>query len=198
HSMLQPSKGTALPSSHSSAPSTTPSPQTVGVHVLGTPSHLNPISTRQVGEQPSPASTPASSHCSGNERIPSPHLAKGSHGIPASRQMKPGSTSKQLAAQPSPSCSFPSSHASLAASIPSPHFAGPAASPVEIEPPKLLPPRPPPASPPVLPAPPVAPLPPGSAGPPPPPPASEQAAARMKAIATDGARIRRGFKTAPW
>src|SRR5258706_5559319 len=38
---LQPSYGSALPSSQLSAPSFTPSPHTVGVHTLGVPSHLN-------------------------------------------------------------------------------------------------------------------------------------------------------------
>ena len=36
----QPSKGMVLPSSQPSAPSTLPSPQVVGVHLLGLPVHL--------------------------------------------------------------------------------------------------------------------------------------------------------------
>src|SRR5690606_34185342 len=51
---VQPSNGMSLPSSQLSAPSVTPSPQVVGVQVLGDPSHLNPTSMRHFASQPSP------------------------------------------------------------------------------------------------------------------------------------------------
>jgi len=117
----QPSKGMALPSSHASAPSTLPSPQVVGVQVLGLPVHLNPISTLQPSEQPSPLSTRPSSHCSGKTASPSPQRATGRHGWPGSTQEKPVSTHRQLFAQPSPETLLPSSQASSLVSSPLPH-----------------------------------------------------------------------------
>src|SRR4029079_9915286 len=54
-SAAHPSKGSALPSSHPSAPSTFLSPQVVCEHWLGLPLHFQPISILQVSEQPSPA-----------------------------------------------------------------------------------------------------------------------------------------------
>src|SRR6187402_601077 len=72
HKLLQASKGRELLSSQVSAPSWTPSPQTVGLQVLGEPSHLKPISNLQMSEHPSPGSRAPSSHCSGKTAMPSP------------------------------------------------------------------------------------------------------------------------------
>src|SRR5438874_2024404 len=69
----QPSKGTVLPSSQLSAPSTILSPHLVGVQVL--PLHLKPSSTLQVAEQPSPALVLPSSQSSGGTNTPSPQRA---------------------------------------------------------------------------------------------------------------------------
>src|SRR5690606_5435394 len=102
HSAEQPSNGRVLPSSQASAPSTTPSPQTVAAHTLGAPSHLLPSSTRQRSEQPSPGSTLPSSHCSEGATTPSPQRAITMHGLPGSAQLKPGSSARQVATQPSP------------------------------------------------------------------------------------------------
>src|SRR5690606_10128001 len=94
----------------------------VALQMLGVPSHFQPISILHVAEQPSPGTSLRSSHCSGNESSPSPHFAKGRHGVPGSRQSQPGSTKRQLAAHPSPSFVPPSSQASVLASRPSPHI----------------------------------------------------------------------------
>src|SRR5690606_23000715 len=75
HAGEQPSNGIVLPSSHASAPSTMPSPQTVSLHTLGSPSHFLPRSTRQRSEQPSPASPFRSSHGSELATRPSPQRA---------------------------------------------------------------------------------------------------------------------------
>src|SRR5690606_20402287 len=100
-----------------------PSPHTVSRQVLGEPSHVQPISNLQVGEQPSFASRAPSSHCSGKTKMPSPHLAKARHGSPASGQTKPGSTMRQPATQPSPLVWLPSSQASSESTMPSPQEA---------------------------------------------------------------------------
>ena len=78
----QPSNGMLLPSSQPSAPSILLSPHVVCVHVLGLPSHFQPISILQPSEQPSPLTRLPSSHCSGKTARPSPQRATGRHGWP--------------------------------------------------------------------------------------------------------------------
>src|SRR5262245_10210394 len=73
----QPSRGMSLPSSPTSAPSFLPSPQVVGVHTLGMPSHLNPSSSLQRLEQPSPSAVLPSSQSSELATILSPQRATG-------------------------------------------------------------------------------------------------------------------------
>src|SRR5450432_1412904 len=121
---LQPSYGSALPSSQLSAPSFLPSPQTVGVHTLGVPSHLKPSSSVQRAEQPSPGVVLPSSQNSGSVVTPSPHSTAFEHGVPASGHEKPTSTIRQSALQPSPDTRLPSSQLSSSVSMPSPQPGG--------------------------------------------------------------------------
>src|SRR5215471_12083064 len=98
----QPSNGSPLPSSQLSVPSILPSPQVVGVQVLGLPLHFQPISTLQLAEQPSPAIVFLSSQSSGSTTTPSPQRATRWHGDPGGWHENPGSTVLQSAEQPSP------------------------------------------------------------------------------------------------
>ena len=63
----------AVPSSQASVPATMPSPQTVS-QVLGAPLQLQPDSTVQVEEQPSPDVVLPSSQVSVPSITPSPHF----------------------------------------------------------------------------------------------------------------------------
>src|SRR5215510_10220001 len=78
----QPSNGSPLPSSQLSVPSTLPSPQVVGVQLLGLPLHFQPISTLHVAEHPSPPMAFRSSQSSGGTTTPSPQRATRWHGCP--------------------------------------------------------------------------------------------------------------------
>ncbi len=72
----QPSPGTVLPSSHSSAPLSTPSPQkATRLHGMPAMGHIQPSSTPQAAEQPSLAVLLPSSHCSPALTAPSPQRA---------------------------------------------------------------------------------------------------------------------------
>src|SRR5947207_662882 len=79
---------------------------------------MNPPSTMQVDEQPSPLSRLPSSHSSPPLLCRSPHA--GTPGRPGTRHSKPGSTVLQSLEQPSPLALLPSSHASVAPRMPSP------------------------------------------------------------------------------
>src|SRR5687767_7469952 len=81
----QPSNGAWLPSSQLSAPSCKLSPQVVGVHTTGLPSHLKPASRRQRSEQPSPLKRSPSSQPSLGSVTPSPHKKTRVHVTPGSR-----------------------------------------------------------------------------------------------------------------
>ena len=99
-------------------------PHLASVHTLGAPSHFLPSSTRQRSEQPSPATTLASSHCSLAATMPSPQRAISRHGLPGLGQLNPRSTIRQAALQPSPESLLPSSHASSEVRLPSPQPGG--------------------------------------------------------------------------
>src|SRR5688572_13860267 len=114
---VHPSPMSKLSSSHGSSPSTAPSPQSVGSHSLGSPSHLKPGSSWHVGEQPSSTAVPSSSHCSLPATMPSPHSR--------ARQRTPGgqiqpSSIWHSSSQPSSAVVLPSSHVSVAISLRSP------------------------------------------------------------------------------
>src|SRR5262245_53250110 len=163
HSDEQPSKGSSLPSSQLSAPSTTPLPHSASLHTLGSPSHFFPSSTRQRSEQPSPGSRLPSSHRSLAATSPSPQRAISLHGSPGFAQLKPRSTCKQFLAQPSPDSVLPSSHASSEVSVPLPQPGGVGGSGGG---PMMLPVPPFPFAPPIVPPPPPSPAPvPGSTPP---------------------------------
>src|SRR6478735_385622 len=116
------------------SPSFLPSPQTVGVHTLGWPSHLKPVSNLHAVEQPSEATLLPSSHCSDEPTILSPQITSSWQGLPGGLQEKPGWVAKQLAWQPSPSLRLPSSQASSSVSLPSPQPAGTGVSGLQGEP----------------------------------------------------------------
>src|SRR5258708_1393296 len=93
HVAEQPSQLVVLPSSHSSAPHTTPSPQ--------------PVTTVQAFLQPSQLVVLPSSHCSAPQTTPSPQPV----------------TSVQALLQPSQLFVLPSSHSSPGSTIPLPQTA---------------------------------------------------------------------------
>src|SRR5262245_19086433 len=102
----QPSPSRTLPSSHSSAPSTMPSPhfelQAAPVVQAGSAWH--------VGEQPSNGTELPSSQLSAPSALPSPHLTV-VHLLGAPSHLWPSST-RHLESQPSPSALLPSSQPS--------------------------------------------------------------------------------------
>src|SRR5690554_6097062 len=75
HAVEQPSPSTALKSSHSSSPATTPSPQSEAVQPSPAVSQTQPGSISQVLEQPSSLSALPSSHSSSSARSPSPQTS---------------------------------------------------------------------------------------------------------------------------
>src|SRR5262249_39498293 len=98
-------------------PSTTrPSPQ-IATQAEGLPRQLNPGSTVQVGEQPSPAVVLPSSHCSGPVTRSSPQIGAHIDGAPVPNQPR---SDVQGAEQPSPPVVWPSSHPSPASGAPLP------------------------------------------------------------------------------
>jgi hypothetical protein len=106
------------PLSHCSFPFIFPSPQ-MGVHMLASPVHVNPASTRHVAVQPSPETVFLSSQASDLRMSPSPQIALQMLGAPV--QVKPASIAQE-ALQPSPDTVFLSSHCSRSlATFPSPH-----------------------------------------------------------------------------
>src|SRR4029079_9087086 len=99
-----------LPKSHSSEPSTTPSPHGSGRG-----------SSTQIPLQPSPGSVLLSSQLSGETTRPSPQI--GAQRRPNTGQCQPGSIAQSWE-QPSPPTALPSSHASRVSSRPLPQNTG--------------------------------------------------------------------------
>src|SRR5215831_6377333 len=83
--------------------------------------HMNPDSSMQVDEQPSPDRLLPSSHCSPERTMPSPHLPVHAPGVPPDGQAGSGT---QVAEQPSNGVVLPSSQPSDPSFLPSPHVVG--------------------------------------------------------------------------
>src|SRR4051794_22899579 len=117
HAAEQPSPSAALPSSHTSLPSTMPLPH-LGVQA---PIAGQVGSQRQSAVQPSIGTVLPSSQHSVPSFLPSPHIVF-RQGIPGVAQTQPISTWHVLE-QPSPDVVFVSSHASAPSFVPLPHAA---------------------------------------------------------------------------
>jgi hypothetical protein len=89
------------------------------MQVLGDPVQLQPGSTRQVDEQPSPLFVLLSSHCFPSSTMPFPQM--GMHGFPGTGHSQPGSMLMQSPAHPSPLTVLPSSQTLFDVRIPFPH-----------------------------------------------------------------------------
>src|SRR5438876_1188589 len=90
------------------------------VQIDGSPVHIQPGSTPQAAEQPSPSAVPPSSQASAPARMPSPQVVVQTDGSPL--QLKPGST-MQTPEQPSPFARLPSSQSFVASTTPLPQLA---------------------------------------------------------------------------
>src|SRR5438128_1340196 len=82
---------------------------------------VQPDSTPQNAEQPSPETVLPSSQASPRSTMPLPHTSSGTQGAPVRGQAHPDSTALQSPAQPSPLAEPPSSHASPLSIRPLPH-----------------------------------------------------------------------------